>query len=275
MALIGIFVIYLGIVWIPVNSPYAQEDSEYDIKSEGEFIHIFFKNNEFLVKKETFQPTELFFWDKNHRFVSMTRGYQVYNYVMANYKKLTERELDESKVILKSEVVEKFSNVKKMSDEEKKSFITSQKIKNKPRFFFVITSLLLWGNFAFWLLGLICFILTSDFVISDIVVSIIMVIISYILGKKSNVAVVKNKKLVNRIMNEDMYIVECEIYDKKHNQTQDTGGTVYDNHYIKITDGNYIVDQWIEIPKEKYEQGSNKVKFYVFDKTGNEYFLIC
>ena len=68
---------YIGIVYIPVNSPYAQDDSDYDIKSEGEYIHIKFKNNEFLVKKETFQPTDLFFKDKNKHFVSITRGYQI------------------------------------------------------------------------------------------------------------------------------------------------------------------------------------------------------
>lgn len=275
LSLIGIFVMYIGIIWMPVNSPYAQDDSDYDIKSEGEYIHITFKNNEFLVKKETFQPTDLFFKDKNKHFVSMTRGYKIYNYIIANYKKLTERELDESKTILKSEVVDRFSNVKKMSHEEKIDFINKHKIKNKPRLFFVITSVLLWINFIFWLLALVGWIRNSDFINPEIITIIIIMIISFILGKKSNVAIFKNKKLIKRILNEDMYIVECEIYDKKYNHGQDQDGTIYDIYYIKITDGNYIVDEWIEIPKEKYKQDSNYVRFYVFDKTGNEYFLIC
>ena len=47
------------------------------------------------------------------------------------------------------------------------------------------------------------------------------------------------------------------------------------NYYIKITDGNYIVNQWIEIPKVNYKQEDNYiVRFYVFDETGSEYFLI-
>lgn len=274
LSLLGIFVMYIGIVWFPLNSPYAQDDSDYDIKSEGEYIHIIFKNNEFLVKKETFSPTDLFFRDKNKHFVSMTRGYQIYNYIMANYKKLTERELDESKIILKSEVVNKFSNVKKMSDEEKITFINDHNIKNRLRLFFVITSVVLWTYFIFCLIELLDFIITFDFIISDAVLATIIMIISFILGKKSNVAIFKNKKLVKRILNEDMYIVECEIYDKKNDRTQDADGTIYDNYYIKITDGNYIVDEWIKIPKEKYEQDSNSVKFYVFDETGSEYFLI-
>lgn len=275
MSLLGIFIMYIGIVWIPVNSPYAQDDSDYNIKSEGEYIHIRFKRNEFLVKKETFQPTDLFFKDINKHFVSMTRGYQIYNYVMAKYKELTEKEVDNSKIILKSEVVNRFSNVRKMSNEEKISFINQQKIKNKLRLFFIITSMLLWANFIFWLFGLLAFMITSNFVISDIIVTVIMIIVSFILGKKSNVAIFKNKNLIKRILNEDMYIVECKVYDKKHNQTQDTDGTVFDNYYIKITDGNYIVGQWIKIPKEKYKQEDNYiVKFYVFDQTGSEYFVI-
>lgn len=275
LSLLGIFIMYTGIVWIPLNSPDAQDDSDYDIKSEGEYIHIIFKKNEFLVKKETFQPTDLFFKDKNGLFVSMTKGYQVYNYVMANYKKLTEKEIDYSKVILKSEVVNRFSNVQKMSNEEKINFINQNNLKNKPRLFFIIVSILLWLNFIFWLLGLLISIITFDFITFDIIVDIIMITVSFILGKKSNFAIFKDKNLIKRILNENMYIVKCEVYDKKHNRTQDTNGTVYDNYYIKITDGNYIVDQWIEIPKDKYEQYSNYVSFYVFDQTGNDYFLIC
>lgn len=274
LSLIGIFIMYIGIVWMPVNCPYAQDDSDYNIKSEGEYIHILFKNNEFLVKKETFQPTDLFFKDKNKHFVSMTRGYQIYNYIMANYKKITERELEKSKIILKSEVVNRFANVRRMSNEEKISFIKTNGIKNRPRLFFVITSVLLWANFIFWIVGLLSFIITSHFIISDIIMSLIIIIISFVLGKKSNIAIFKNKHLIKRILNEDMYIVECKIYDKKHNQTQNVAGTIHDNYYIKITDGNYIVDQWIKIPKEKYEQDGNNVKFYVFDQTESEYFLI-
>lgn len=275
MTIIGIFIMYIGIIWLPMNTPYAQDDSDYNIKSEGDYIHIIFKKNEFIIKKETFQPTDLFFKDKNGRFVSMTRGYQIYNYVMSKYSNMAERGVNKSKTILKSEVVNKFSNVKKMSNEEKVNFIEQQKLKNKPRYFFVVTSILLWTNFSFWLLGLLGFIITFDFVISDIIVATIMIIISYILGIKSNQTIFKNKKLIKRIMNEDMYIIECEVYDKKNNQTQDSNGRVYDNYYIKITDGNYIVDQWIKIPKEKYSQEDNyTVKFYVFDEYGSDYFLI-
>ena len=272
--LIGLFIMYVGLVWMPMNIPEAQDDSDYDIKSEGEFLHIRFKTNEFIVNKHTFEPTDLFFRDKNKRFVSMTRGYQIYNYIMAKYPGLTEREIDDSKIVLKAEVVDRFSNVKKMTVEEKRDFINYKNLKNKPRFFFVITSILLWLNFAFWLFGLLCLIITFDFVISYIIVSIIMIIISFILGKKSNIAISKNKKLIAKILNEDVYIVKCEIYDRKHESSTDTSDILSDDYYIKITDGNYVVDEWIETTKEIYERDSKNISIYIFDKTGKYYFLI-
>ena len=161
-----------------------------------------------------------------------------------------------------------------MTNEEKNKFIDSQRIKNRPKLLFIITSFILWISFAFWTFGSLVTIINNNFTIPDIIVTPIMLVASFVLGKKSNKAIFKNKKLIKRILNEDMFIVNAKIYDKKHIQSQDTDFTVHDDYYIKITDGNYIVDQWIEIPEEKYEQNSNDVKFYVFDKTGNEYFLI-
>lgn len=81
MAILGLFIIYIGLVFLPKNSIYAQDDSDYEVKLIEDNIYIKFKNNEFLVKKETFAPTDLFFKDKNGKFVTMTRGYQIYNYV--------------------------------------------------------------------------------------------------------------------------------------------------------------------------------------------------
>ncbi|MCI8309348.1 MAG: hypothetical protein HFJ45_03925 [Clostridia bacterium] len=238
-------------------------------------IYIRFKKNEFLVRKETFQPTDLFFKDKNKHFVSMTRGYQIYNYVIAKYKELIEKQVNDSKIILKSEVVNKFSNVKIMTNEEKINFINEQKLKNKPNLFFIITSILLWISFAFWVLVILISIITFEFEILEIIVSVLMLTIFFVFGKKSNATISKSKNLIKRILNENMYIVECQVYDKKYFRTQDTDLTIHDNYYIKITDGNYIVNQWIEISKVNYKQEDNYiVRFYVFDETGSEYFLI-
>ena len=79
MTLMGMFAIYIGIVFIPINAPVSQDHSDYTVESMEDKIYIKFKNNEYLLKKETFSPTDLFFKDKNGKFVGMTRGYQIYN----------------------------------------------------------------------------------------------------------------------------------------------------------------------------------------------------
>ena len=92
-----------------------------------------------------------------------------------------------------------------MTNEEKIGFINSHNIKNKLRLLFVITSVLLWMIF---ILFLWYFIEQYNFLISNImktVIYITLVVIIFILGKKSNTAIFKNKKLFKKILNENMY----------------------------------------------------------------------
>ncbi len=87
LKVIGILTIYVGIVCIPRWCPGSQNDEDYVIENIGENqIYIKYKKNEFLVKKD-FEPTDLFFKDKNRKFVSLTRGYQIYNYFLDYQKK--------------------------------------------------------------------------------------------------------------------------------------------------------------------------------------------
>ena len=266
MLFIGFLNMYFGLIFMPVVSPFAQDEAEFDAKSEGEYIHVFFRKYEFLVKKETISTTDFFWTDNNKKFVTMLRGYQIYNYVIEQYKNLLEKKIEDSKEISKSEVVSKFSNVRIITNEEKIEYIEKHRLKDKPRVFFVITSILLWtlfGIFIFAILGDIILLHIFDAIIRGVVAFIL-----FILGKKSNIAINKNRRLIKRIKEEEMYIVECEIYDKKISN----GESVY--YYIKITDGNYVVDQWIEVPKNIYEQEDKKIQFYIFDKTGSDIFSI-
>lgn len=271
------YTIYYLVICKPMISPYAQDHSDFDVKSEGKYIRIKFRNDEFLVEKETFQSKELreiFPKGKNKHSISDVRRQQIYNYVMEYCKEMTEAEVDKSKTISKSEVVDKFSSVRKMTNEEKLKFIKQRKLKNKPRLFFIITSIILWSSFSFLLIGLLSDIMNYDFL--SIIVILSLLVFLYVLGRKSNIAIFKDKKLIKRILNEDMYIVLCEIYDKHHRTNRYVDGPDENKYYIKITDGNYIVDQWIEIPKEKYIQENNNIlELYVFDKNASDYFLVC
>ena len=261
LSILGIFIIYIGLVFMPRNMPESQDDSDYEIESDEYYINIKFKNNEFHVKKENFSPTDLFFRDKNKKFVSMTRGYQIYNYIMYKYKDMTEKKINKDNIISKSDVVNKFNNVKELSLEEKENYITRKNIKNKPRIFFVILSIILFLNLIFWVTAIIGAIMKPiDYTIYNWLCYIFMSVLSFYLWRKSNKAINKNKDLIKKIINGKMYLVECYVYDKKLDKTQDTNGKIRENYYIKITDNHYVVDSWIEIPKSCYRDEENYTK---------------
>lgn len=268
MTIVAILVMYTGLIFIPLNAEGSQNDEDYEVKRDGEYIYIRFRKNEFYVKAETFDPTNLFFRDKNKKFVSLTRGYQIYNHVIRTSKKQLEKEIDESKVILKFEVANKFSNVRTLSVEEKREFFEKQKLKDRIKIPFIILSIFLWGSFIFWSLGLLGFIITDDFTISNMVVALILDVLSFVFAKKATAAIFKNKKIIKKILNGDMYLAECKIYDRNTISSDDGK-----DYYVKLTDGNYIVDEWISIPEHLYKQ--NDVRVYIFDKTGSDYFTIC
>lgn len=271
MTIVGIFLVYIS---LPSNSPYAQEDSDYTVESKGDSVYIRFRKNEFLIEKENLQPQSFFYKDKNNHFVSVTRGYRIYNYVNMYYKKFLERQLDESKVISKSEVVTKFTNTRKMSNEEKYNFMNTYGIDNKIKLFFIITSVLLWSNFVFWSLGLFFSIIDKDVYVSFTVVSIGMMVFSYIFGKKSNQAIFMSKNLVKRILNEDMYFIECKIYDKKQAVFSKMAGATHQYYYVKITDGNYILNEWLEVPKKVYLKNNSSIKIYFLSGVEGEKIFI-
>ena len=82
LVLIGIFSIYLGIICIPRWSDGSQDDEDYKIDFQGENIYVKYKKNEFIISKKNYGASDFFFKDKNNKFVSLTRGYQIYNYVI-------------------------------------------------------------------------------------------------------------------------------------------------------------------------------------------------
>jgi len=245
--LCGLIIVYMGLVYLPHNIPEAQEDSDYTVESRNDKIYIKFRNNEFLIDKEKFSPTDFFFHDKNHKFVSVTRGYQIYNYVMAKYRHLTEKQVDKDKVIEAKEIENKFYPVKTMSDEDKLKYLQYKKIKKSYRPFSFIIALLFFGATGFWALGLIAFLAEDLIDIKNIITSIMMLLVCFWIGTKILKHSAKNKKLYEKIMNHKMYVVDCYSYDKKMDIANDE--TTY---YIKVANNEYYLNQWFEIPKEKY-----------------------
>lgn len=86
MIFIGLFIIYIALVFIPRNIPAAQNADDYNVSIKDDKVYIKFKKYEFELDKENFNPTSLLFKDKNNKFVTLTTGYQIYNYVNYYYK---------------------------------------------------------------------------------------------------------------------------------------------------------------------------------------------
>ena len=86
MIIIGLFIIYIALVFMPRNIPLSQNKDDYKVNIKDDNIYIKFKKHEFELKKDNFKPTSLLFKDKNNKFVSLTTAYQVYNYVNYYYK---------------------------------------------------------------------------------------------------------------------------------------------------------------------------------------------
>lgn len=88
LALIGLSTIYLGIIMIPRWAEGSQDDGDYKIDFQEENIYVKYKKNEFIVSKKNHDASDFFFKDKNNKFVSLTRGYQIYNYVIIKEREL-------------------------------------------------------------------------------------------------------------------------------------------------------------------------------------------
>ena len=86
MIIVGFIVFYTGFFAMPRWSSGSQNDEDYTIQFiDEDKVYIKYKKYEFLVNKN-FEPTSLFFRDKNKKFVTITLGYQIYNYYL-NYRK--------------------------------------------------------------------------------------------------------------------------------------------------------------------------------------------
>ena len=77
-------------------------------------------------------------------------------------------------------------------------------------------SIILWLGFVFWIYIFI-FMLKGDINVMAVILVLILIWISFILGKKTGRKAVRDKNLVNRILNNEMFMVSASIFDKYAN----------------------------------------------------------
>lgn len=81
--LTGLIIIHFAFVFLPVSHRDSQDLEQFTVESDAIAIHIRYKKNEWLIEREHFSNgASLMFFDKNYRFVSLTKAYQVYNAVI-------------------------------------------------------------------------------------------------------------------------------------------------------------------------------------------------
>lgn len=249
MMLVGLGIIYIALVFIPKVSMYSQDDSDYTVKLIEDDMYVKYRDKEFLVKRQNYNANDFFFKDKNGKFVSMTTGYQIYNYIKP--KKFAELKIDEEKIINDDNIITNFKNIRLMNNEEKNKYIKYRELENNINIVGLILTIILYAIAIFFAFGGLVYII-NDF--GTFIVSAIIAFITFKLGKAAYKASKRDKVLINKIFNGDMYIAECYSYDKKIEDYYSSSGTHHIEYYIKITDNNgHYIDKWFQIPEKVYK----------------------
>lgn len=247
MVIVGLINIYTGLILVPRTYNGSQNDEDYEIKSVDDCIYIKYKNREFLLNKETFGVTKLFFRDKNGKFVSMTTGYQIYNYVMHKHKEKTEKEITDGIEIGTEEIITKFSNIRLMDKGEKRWYIDYKKLKYRRRIISFIFSVVFYAATAFFSFGVFLSILLNrmDKLLQIITVGMVLFALARLCNKISK----RQITLIDKITKEKSYIANCYSYDKKISDYN--GGKKY---LIKVTDNNgHFLNKWFNIQPKVYK----------------------
>ncbi len=80
--LVGIVCVYTGLIWIPMWwLVEAQELSEYEVSSDENYIYVKYRDYVWTVERRRFRGTSFFWFDDNRKFITYTKGMQVFQTV--------------------------------------------------------------------------------------------------------------------------------------------------------------------------------------------------
>lgn len=85
LLLLGFGFMYLGLFFFPLSSPYSQDDMNYDVKIDNDYVYVKYQENNFAIKREDFSPKS-FAVDKNNNHIPYYKKCRIYNYVWKNYR---------------------------------------------------------------------------------------------------------------------------------------------------------------------------------------------
>lgn len=246
--IVGSYIAYVGMAALPRWSKYAQIREEYVVACDGEYMEIAFRGWNWRVKRESFSPTDLFFRDSNHKFVSVLRGYQVYNAIEAFYPEYIGKGKKQEKG--SSSVIEDFPNIRKMTQEEKKEYLKRKEKGNGCLSVFM-------GFLAFGF-GLAAVRLLQDIpqkvLWKDKLMLLAFCAVFFLAAFAFIMVIVMMRRTKQWILTTDCFAVTGYSYQKKKENMSSGDGheTLY---YAKVWDGQSVyLPRWFPIGEEEYKR---------------------
>lgn len=254
--LLGIFTMYLGIVFFPVCSKYAQDLSEYKVNADKDYIWIEFRKYKWKIRRDKFRDgSSLMFFDDNRNFITMTRGYQVYNAVC------------DCEVIKLAQCVEKnnivlIPNAELLTAPEKNMICKMLKL-NKNHWFMKGISVFLFFMGIGVLVGFPTQITEPK--VSNIIFAVIFGIsmgaLFIFMGYQLFQISCEGKREYYNINSHDVFKVRVYSYDKLAGSKNDS---------IKICDGNELFfDERYPVTRKQFDNAEN-IKWYAYYYVNNK-----
>jgi len=164
----------------------------------------------------------------------------------------------------KKYIIQNLHEIKLANDTEKQNYIIEKKWKNTISFPMMLAiGIIFWIGAIFIIVSLIKNETLPFLLFTGICFIIIDIIIFY--RNKS-----KNKNMIQKFMNSNIYIANCYAYDRKTERIKVINNTRHNDYYtlhlIKITDGDYFIEKWFPINHKKFYDEMIYVKLYISDK---------
>lgn len=255
LAFLGSAFSYLLLYFNIVTHPYAQIKEDFIVESEGENIHIRYKDYDIVQSRELFGHKAM--KDTNGNKISTNDRERIWKVVYYFYREKLERNTEEKVVVKNNEVNDSFQATKLATDEEKRTYISRKKYDKNP-FFLPSLLLILLMPFGLIYLGVHSNdvgkleqsspLASNVYFVTMCILIMLFFACDYFIIKK-----IVNKSLIKKIMKNNLYITECKIWDKKYCYRNTSDGDYVTEYFVKIADGENVNDDWIEVSKKTYE----------------------
>lgn len=198
--------------------------------------------------------------------ILMFIGYMIPKVIIKLEKDKDNKQQQEDNEI--KDVIKNLRNIKLANDDEKQNYILTKKIKKTMSLPMLLTfSLIIWFSIIFIIVGFVKS--EASFLVYIGFTLLIVDLIIFSINK------IKNRNNIQKIMNNKIYVADCYEYDRKTERYKEYYGPDVDNrkvyytlYFIKITDGNYLVNKWFPVSAEQYNKANIAVKLYLSDEIG-------